>query len=150
MNWGIFQVSESNEKKYYSQTEIAKELKASQATISRIIRKNGITPAKLQGKRKLFSKEQVKQISFLLAGKKETKAKNVDDDNVSSEWKKEIKRLHEELSVKDNQINDLNEQLKMAQINLNQSQQLQLEQSKKIKELEAPKTEKKHWWQFWK
>ena len=29
----------------------------------------------------------------------------------------------------------------MAQINLNQSQQLQLEQSKKIKELEAPKEE---------
>lgn len=35
----------------------------------------------------------------------------------------------------------MQEQLKMAQINLNQSQQLQLEQSKKIKELEAPKEE---------
>ena len=105
------------EKLYYSQTEIANELKVSQATISRLLRFKDIQPVKRDGKTKKYSKEQLKHISFLLADKKERITENTLNDKLFKELKKEI------------------------EINLNQSQQLQLEQSKKIKELEAPKEE---------
>ena len=69
------------------------------------------------------------------------KRTKIDDIDSSKEpfQRISIETLQKQLEVKDKQIEQLNEQLKMAQINLNQSQQLALEQSKKIKELEAPK-----------
>lgn len=130
------------EKLYYSQTEIANELKVSQATISRLLRFKDIQPVKRDGKTKKYSKEQLKHIAFLLADKKERTTENTLNDKLFKELKKEIESLEQDKKDCQAQINQLQEQLKMAQINLNQSQQLQLEQSKKIKELEAPKTEK--------
>ena len=129
------------EKLYYSQTEIANELKVSQATISRLLRFKDIQPVKRDGKTKKYSKEQLKHISFLLADKKERTTENTFNDKLFKELKKEIESLEQDKKDYQDQINQLQEQLKMAQINLNQSQQLQLEQSKKIKELEAPKEE---------
>ena len=127
------------EKLYYSQTEIANELKVSQATISRLLRFKDIQPVKRDGKTKKYSKEQLKHISFLLADKKERVTENTLNEKLFKELKKEIENLEQDKKDYQDQINQLQEQLKMAQINLNQSQQLQLEQSKKIKELEAPK-----------
>ena len=129
------------EKLYYSQTEIANELKVSQATISRLLRFKDIKPVKRDGKTKKYSKEQLKHISFLLTDKKERTTENTLNDKLFKELKKEIESLEQDKKDYQDQINQLQEQLKMAQINLNQSQQLQLEQSKKIKELEAPKEE---------
>lgn len=135
--------------KYYFQAEIAKELNVSEATVSRIIRQNAIKPAKEEGKKRLFSQQQLNRIAFLLSEKKERKDGDAGLDSLSRELKKEIENLKKdkeqyikELAIKDNQINQLNDRLKMAQINLSQSQQLQLEQSQKIKELEAPETSK--------
>lgn len=125
--------------RYYSQTEIAKELKVSQATISRLLRFKDIKPVQQDGKTKKYSEEQLKHISFLLSDKKERTTENTLNDKLFKELKKEIENLEQDKKDYQDQINQLQEQLKMAQINLNQSQQLQLEQSKKIKELEAPK-----------
>ena len=127
------------EKLYYSQTEIANELKVSQATISRLLRFKDIQPVKRDGKTKKYSKEQLKHISFLLSEKKERITENTLNDKLFKELKKEIESLEQDKKDYQDQINQLQEQLRMAQVNLNQSQQLQLEQSKKIKELEAPK-----------
>lgn len=129
------------EKLYYSQTEIANELKVSQATISRLLRFKDIQPEKRDGKTKKYSKEQLKHISFLLSDKKGKATESTLNDKLFKELKKEIESLEQDKKDYQAQINQLQEQLKMAQINLNQSQQLQLEQSKKIKELEAPKEE---------
>ena len=64
------------EKLYYSQTEIAKELQVSQATISRLLRFKDIQPVKRDGKTKKYSKAQLKHISFLLAVKYERTTEN--------------------------------------------------------------------------
>ena len=128
--------------RYYSQTEIAKELKVSQATISRLLRFKDIKPVQQDGKTKKYSEKQLKHISYLLSDKKERNTENSLNDRLFKELKKEIDSLEQDKKDYQAQINQLQEQLKMAQINLNQSQQLQLEQSKKIKELEAPKEEK--------
>ena len=133
---------EKKEKLYYSQTEIAKELQVSQATISRLLRFKDIQPVKRDGKTKKYSKKQLKHISYLLSDKKERNTENSLNDRLFKELKKEIYILEQDKKNYQSQINQLQEQLKMAQINLNQSQQLQLEQSKKIKELEAPKKTK--------
>ena len=92
------------EKLYYSQTEIAKR----------------------DGKTKKYSKEQLKHISFLLSEKKERITENTLNDKLFKELKKEIESLEQDKKDYQDQINQLQEQLRMAQVNLNQSQQLQL------------------------
>ena len=131
-------MSEKKENKYYSQTEIAKKLNVSQATISRLVRQKGITPVKGDAKTKKYSEKQLNQIAFMLSGKKERDASKEANDRLFTELKKEITDLQKDKEEYQRQIDNLNEQLKMAQINLNRSQQLQLEQAKKIKQLEAP------------
>ena len=100
----------------------------SEATISRAIDDLKLTPAKVDGKSKLYTAEQVEQIKE--ARKQGTAAKN--------KAQGEIDRLMEQLRAKDEQISQLNDQLRMAQINLNQAQQLQLEQAQEIKRLQLP------------
>lgn len=112
----------------YSQSAIAKTLGLSEATISRAIDDLKLTPAKVDGKSKLYTAEQVEQIKE--ARKQGTAAKN--------KAQGEIDRLMEQLRAKDEQISQLNDQLRMAQINLNQAQQLQLEQAQEIKRLQLP------------
>lgn len=137
-----FQMTEKNKIKLYSQTQIAKELKVSQATITRLLKGSGIQPEKVEGKAKLYSQSQVDKIRLLFLRKKE---RNADDDylnNISSFLRKEIETLHDEnekieekyteqLKVKDKQIDDLNERLKEAhQLQLGLEQKLKMLPSK--------------------
>lgn len=115
-------MSERKKDKLYSQTQLAKELKVSQSTITRLIRDSGIKPTKTIGKKKLFSKDQLKILRLSSFERKKDNAQNVSNSGLSIFLQEEIKRLHEEneklteryteqLKAKDKQIDDLNERL---------------------------------------
>lgn len=114
----------------FTMLEVAKIVGCSKSTVYRVVKENHLRAKKKKGQAKLYDETLIKLV----------RAK-INDINDSKEafQRISIETLQKQLDVKDKQIEQLNEQLKMAQINLNQSQQLALEQSKKIKELEAPK-----------
>lgn len=118
----------------YSQTEIAELLGVSGSTISRAIDDLDLTPAKVVGKRRLYTADQVDKIKKA----RQQATTSTGKDSTKDQLEKLRQDYLEQLKAKDKQIDQLNEQLKMAQINLNQSQQLQLEQANQIKRLEAP------------
>lgn len=115
----------------YSQAAIAKTLGVSEATISRAIDDLKLNPAKIDGKSKLYTADQVEQI-------KEARKQGTTNKGNKAEIEKLRQDYIEQLRAKDKQIDQLNEQLRMAQINLNQAQQLQLEQAQEIKRLQLP------------
>ena len=116
-------------------TEISRVTGVSGASITALVEKWQLKPTKTgQYNRKYYSPKDCQRIidyysSKAKTGTKTTKTATKDDL---------IEALRAQLKAKDKQIDQLNEQLKMAQINLNQSQQLQLEQANQIKRLEAP------------
>ena len=114
----------------FTMLEVAKIVGCSKSTVYRVVKDNHLRAKKKKGQAKLYDETLIKLVRT-----------KIDDINSSKEpfQRISIETLQKQLEVKDKQIEQLNEQLKMAQINLNQSQQLALEQSKKIKELEAPK-----------
>ena len=114
----------------FTMLEVAKIVGCSKSTVYRVVKENHLRAKKKKGQAKLYDETLIKLVRT-----------KIDDINSSKEpfQRISIETLQKQLEVKDKQIEQLNEQLKMAQINLNQSQQLALEQSKKIKELEAPK-----------
>lgn len=118
----------------YTMLEMAKIAGTSKSTVYRTIKEKHIKPTKHKGQSNLYDEAVLKLI-----------ISKIEEDSVSHDPVQRIgiETLKKQLEVKDKQIEQLNEQLKMAQINLNQSQQLALEQSKKIKELEAPKEDAK-------
>lgn len=118
----------------YTMLEMAKIAGTSKSTVYRTIKEKHIKPTKHKGQSNLYDEAVLKLI-----------ISKIEEDSVSHDPVQRIgiETLRKQLEVKDKQIEQLNEQLKMAQINLNQSQQLALEQSKKIKELEAPKEDAK-------
>lgn len=118
----------------YTMLEMAKIAGTSKSTVYRTIKEKHIKPTKHKGQSNLYDEAVLKLI-----------ISKIEEDSVSHDPVQRIgiETLQKQLEVKDKQIEQLNEQLKMAQINLNQSQQLALEQSKKIKELEAPKEDAK-------
>ena len=118
----------------YTMLEMAKIAGTSKSTVYRTIKEKHIKPTKHKGQSNLYDESVLKLI-----------ISKIEEDSVSHDPVQRIgiETLQKQLEVKDKQIEQLNEQLKMAQINLNQSQQLALEQSKKIKELEAPKEDAK-------
>lgn len=118
----------------YSQTEIAELLGVSGSTISRAIDGLNLTPAKVDGKRRLYTAGQVDKIKKA----RQQATTSTGKDSTKDQLEKLRQDYLEQLKAKDKQIDQLNEQLKMAQINLNQSQQLQLRQAEQIKRLEAP------------
>lgn len=118
----------------YSQTEIAELLGVSGSTISRAIDDLNLTPAKVAGKRRLYTAGQVDKIKKA----RQQATTSTGKDSTKDQLEKLRQDYLEQLKAKDKQIDQLNEQLKMAQINLNQSQQLQLRQAEQIKRLEAP------------
>lgn len=126
-------------------SEMASVLDVSGASITALVEKWNLKPTKTgQYNRKYYSPKDCQRIidyysSKAKTGTKTTKTATKDDL---------IEALREQVKAKDKQIDQLNEQLKMAQINLNQSQQLQLEQANQIKRLEGP-AKKRHWWQWW-
>ena len=118
----------------YTMLEMAKIAGTSKSTVYRTIKEKHIKPTKHKGQSNLYDEAVLKLI-----------ISKIEEESVSHDPVQRIgiETLQKQLEVKDKQIEQLNEQLKMAQINLNQSQQLALEQSKKIKELEAPKEDAK-------
>ncbi|MBC9710146.1 MAG: helix-turn-helix domain-containing protein [Enterococcus sp.] len=118
----------------YTMLEMAKIAGTSKSTVYRTIKEKHIKPTKHKGQSNLYDEAVLKLI-----------ISKIEEDSVSHDLVQRIgiETLKKQLEVKDKQIEQLNEQLKMAQINLNQSQQLALEQSKKIKELETPKEDAK-------
>lgn len=113
----------------FTMLEVAKIVGCSKSTVYRVVKDNHLRAKKKKGQAKLYDETLIKLVRT-----------KIDDINNSKEPLQRIgiETLQKQLEIKDKQIEQLNEQLKMAQINLNQSQQLALEQSKKIKELEAP------------
>lgn len=169
----MFQVSErkkDREERLYSQTQLAKELKVSQSTITRLIRDSGIKPTKAVGKKKLFSKDQLKALHLSSFERKKNSNKTIDNSGLSIFLQEEIKRLHEEneklteryteqLKAKDKQIDDLNERLSEShKLQLGLENQLKMlpeaTQEPQTKESEtvveenkkAPESEKRGFW----
>lgn len=128
----VLELSETaNDKdQLFTMLEVAKIVGCSKSTVYRVVKDNHLRAKKKKGQARLYDETLIKLVRT-----------KIDDINSSKEpfQRISIETLQKQLDIKDKQIEQLNEQLKMAQINLNQSQQLALEQSKKIKELEAPK-----------
>lgn len=116
-------------------TEISRVTGVSGASITALVEKWNLKPTKTgQYNRKYYSPKD----SQRLIGYYQSKAKTSPKTSRQTTKDDLIEALREQVKAKDKQIDLLNEQLKMAQINLNQSQQLQLEQANQIKRLEAP------------
>ena len=123
-------------------SEMASVLGVSGASITALANKWQLKPTKTgQYNRKYYSAKDTERIlnHYRVKAKTKTKsAKPVSKDEIIAALRDQVKQQQHQLDVKDDQISELNEQLKMAQINLNQSQQLQLRQAEQIKRLEAP------------
>lgn len=116
-------------------TEISRITGVSGASITALVEKWQLKPTKTgQYNRKYYSPKDCQRIIDYYSSKAKTSPKT---SRQTTKYDL-IQALRDQLKAKDKQIDQLNEQLKMAQINLNQSQQLQLEQANQIKRLEAP------------
>lgn len=123
-------------------SEMASVLDVSGASITALVKNWQLRPTKTgQYNRKYYSAKDTERILNHYRNKAKTKTKSarpVSKDEIIAALRDQVKQQQHQLDVKDDQISELNEQLKMAQINLNQSQQLQLRQADQIKRLEAP------------
>lgn len=113
----------------YTMLEMAKIAGTSKSTVYRTIKEKHIKPTKHKGQSNLYDEAVLKLV-----------ISKIEEDSVSHDpvQRISIETLQKQLEAKDKQIDQLNEQLRMAQINLSQSQQLQLKQAEQIKRLEAP------------
>lgn len=113
----------------YTMLEMAKIAGTSKSTVYRTIKEKHIEPTKHKGQSNLYDEAVLKLV-----------ISKIEEDSVSHDpvQRISIETLQKQLEAKDKQIDQLNEQLRMAQINLSQSQQLQLKQAEQIKRLEAP------------
>ena len=113
-------------------TELSGVTGVSGASISVLVKKWKLRPTKTgEYNRKYYSAKDCKRILDYYSSKAKTGAKTATKDDL-------IKTLRDQIEDQRHQIDQLNEQLKMAQINLSQSQQLQLRQTDQIKRLETP------------
>lgn len=123
-------------------SEMASVLDVSGASITALVKNWKLKPTKTgQYNRKYYSAKDTERIlnHYRVKAKTKTKsAKPVSKDEIIAALRDQVKQQQHQLDVKDDQISELNEQLKMAQVNLNQSQQLQLNQAKRLERLEAP------------
>jgi DNA-binding transcriptional MerR regulator len=116
-------------------SDLSRVTGVSGASITALAKKWKLKPTKTgEYNRKYYGAKDCQRIidyyqSKAKTGTKTTKTATKDDL---------IEALREQVKDQKHQIDQLNEQLKMAQINLNQSQQLQLRQADQIKRLEAP------------
>lgn len=138
----VFELPETVKDKdqLFTMLEVAKIVGCSKSTVYRVVKDNHLRAKKKKGQAKLYDETLIKLVR--------TKINDINDSKEPVQ-RISIETLQKQLEVKDKQISQLNEQLKMAQINLNQSQQLVLEQSKKINQLEVPKKQdkKRSFWQ---
>lgn len=113
-------------------TELSRVIGVSGASITVLAKKWKLRPTKTgEYNRKYYSAKDCKRILDYYSSKAKTATKTATKDDL-------IKTLREQIEDQRHQIDQLNEQLKMAQINLSQSQQLQLQQAEQIKRLELP------------
>ena len=123
-------------------SEMASVLDVSGASITALVNKWQLKPTKTgQYNRKYYSAKDTERILNHYRNKAKTKTKGtkpVSKDEIIAALRDQVKQQQHQLDVKDDQISELNEQLKMAQVNLNQSQQLQLNQAKQLERLQAP------------
>lgn len=112
---------DKKEEMLYSQTQIASNLKISQSTVTRLLKKNGLRPVKIKGKAKLYSKDQIVMLNLSILQQKEI-------SKLQNENERLEKNYSEQLKEKDKQINDLNERLE-------ESHKLQLGLEQKLKML---------------
>lgn len=126
-------------KKYYNQTEIADLLGVSKATISRYIKKLGVSGIE-ENKAKIYPETVLKQLRKEI--KQDNSKKNTPPSTIQllqdqiEQLKEENKLLKEQLKIKDQQIATANKLADQAQ-HLNVLDKPKLEEPKK----------KKHWWQ---
>ncbi|WP_283576966.1 hypothetical protein [Limosilactobacillus oris] len=131
-------MKENKNEPLYSQTQIAKKLKISQSSVTRLLKKNGLEPLKTKGKAKLYSENQLETLNLSILQQKEKHQQNYDNNDISIFLQNEISKLHEEnkrleeqftrqLESKDKQIDNLNERLKEAhQLQLGLEQKLKM------------------------
>ena len=117
-------------------TELSRVTGVSGASITALVKKWKLKPTKTGGyNRKYYSAKDYQRIIDYYSSKAKTGTKTATKTATKDEI---IQTLREQIEDQRHQIDQLNEQLKMAQINLSQSQQLQLRQADQIKRLEEP------------
>ncbi|MEK1295448.1 hypothetical protein HCY73_09905 [Limosilactobacillus fermentum] len=113
-------------------TELSRVTGVSGASITALVKKWKLKSTKTgEYNRKYYSTKDCQRIIDYYSSKAKTGTKTATKDEI-------IQTLREQIEDQRHQIDQLNEQLKMAQINLSQSQQLQLRQAEQIKRLETP------------
>lgn len=113
-------------------TELSRVTGVSGASITALVKKWKLKPTKTgEYNRKYYSAKDCQRIIDYYSSKAKAGTKTATKDEI-------IQTLREQIEDQRHQIDQLNEQLKMAQINLSQSQQLQLRQAEQIKRLETP------------
>ena len=113
-------------------TELSRVTGVSGASITVLVKKWKLKPTKTGAyNRKYYGAKDCQRIIDYYQSKAKTGAKTVTKNEI-------IQTLKDQIEDQRHQIDQLNEHLKMAQINLSQSQQLQLRQADQIKRLEAP------------
>lgn len=113
-------------------TELSRVTGVSGASITALVKKWKLKSTKTgEYNRKYYSAKDCQRIIDYYSSKAKTGTKTATKDEI-------IQTLREQIEDQRHQIDQLNEQLKMAQINLSQSQQLQLRQTEQIKRLETP------------
>lgn len=117
-------------------TELSRVTGVSGASITALVKKWKLKPTKTgEYNRKYYSAKDCQRIIDYYSSKAKTGTKKATKTATKDEI---IQTLREQIEDQRHQIDQLNEQLKMAQINLSQSQQLQLRQAEQIKRLEGP------------
>lgn len=117
-------------------TELSRVTGVSGASITVLVKKWKLRPTKTgEYNRKYYSAKDCQRIIDYYSSKAKTGTKTATKTATKDEI---IQTLREQIEDQRHQIDQLNEQLKMAQINLSQSQQLQLRQAEQIKRLETP------------
>lgn len=117
-------------------TELSRVTGVSGASITDLVKKWKLKPTKTgEYNRKYYSTKDCQRIIDYYSSKAKTETKTATKTATKDEI---IQTLREQIEDQRHQIDQLNEQLKMAQINLSQSQQLQLRQAEQIKRLETP------------
>lgn len=117
-------------------TELSRVTGVSGASITALVKKWKLKPTKTgEYNRKYYSAKDCQRIIDYYSSKAKTGTKTATKTATKDEI---IQTLREQIEDQRHQIDQLNEQLKMAQINLSQSQQLQLRQAEQIKRLETP------------
>lgn len=128
----------------YTMLEVAKITGCSKSTVYRVVKDNHLKRKKKKGQASLYDETLIKLVRSKL--EEDTKSQEVVQRNA-------LDTLQKQLQSKDEQIDQLNKQLEMAQANLHSSLEIQRQQAEKIKLLEEPKrpaAKVKRWWQFWK